>query len=165
MQCIFDYCKPDLSGDFRVVAFYATVVLVALGLSFAAQSKSIRAAAWLIAGAWLASILAFFAWRLPGYYGVELLLKAMLAWRFWRMAQREIFPAALFIVTIAESVFLLLTLAAGVSNYAILFVANRFFEASLLYLIGCALFRIHVRREQARKPAPIVDWRVRFVVY
>ena len=164
MQCIFNYCKPDLSRDLAVVAFYATAVLLALGLSYLAHSKSIRAAAWLIAGAWLASILAFFAWRLPGYYGVELLLKAMLAWRFRQMAQRQIFPATLCILTLAEGAFLALAIAAGVSTYAILFVTNRFFEASLLYLAGCALFRIHIRREQALKEKPIEDWRARFVV-
>ncbi len=164
MQCIFSYCKEDLSGDLLVVAFYATVVLVTVCLSFLARSRSIRTAACLIGGAWAFGLFAFFYVKVPAYYLVAVMLDTMLAYHFWQMAKVEIFPAALYLILLFEIAFVTFALAAGLSTYWTLFVMNRLFEVTLVYLIGCALFRIHIRRRQEKSQSPITGWRLKFVV-
>lgn len=164
MQCIFAYCKPDLSGDLRVVAFYATAVLVTLGLSFLARSRSIRVAAWLVAGAWALSLFSYVYLQIPRHYFIDVALNIGLAWQFRRMARSEIFPAPLYLLTLAQMAFVVGALAIGVSDPVIGFILNRFFEATLLYLAGCSVFRTYVRRRQAGAATRITDWQARFVV-
>ncbi len=164
MQCIFSYCKEDLSGDLFVVAFYATLVLVTLAISCLARSRSIRSAAILIAGAWVFSSFAFFYVKIPAYYLVAVMLDTVLAFHFWRMAKVSIFPAPLCILLMTEIALVTFAQAVGLSTYVTLFVLNRLFELTLLYLIGCSFFRIRLTHLQKKAIEPITDWRVRFVV-
>ena len=48
MGCILNRCTDQVAGDLLVIAYYATFVLVAVGLSYLALSRSIRTAASLI---------------------------------------------------------------------------------------------------------------------
>ena len=52
MGCILNRCTDQIASDLLVVAYYATFVLVAVGLSYLAQSRSIRTAASLIGLGW-----------------------------------------------------------------------------------------------------------------
>jgi hypothetical protein len=164
MQCIFDYCKIDLSGDLFVVAFYATAVLITLGASHLARSRAIRTAAMLIGGAWVFGTFSFFSLKLPAHYFVAVMLDATLALCFWRMAHRQIFPAALCAIHLAEIAFIAVALSAGLSTWWTLFALNRLFELTLLYLIGCSIFRLYLRSRHSKTQAPPTGWRANFVV-
>lgn len=164
MQCIFGYCKEDLSSEIFVVAYYAALVLAAVGLSLLARSRAIRTAALLIAGAWALSLFAFFYVRIPAYFPVVVILDAVLAYRFGRMAKVHFFPAPLCVLQLVEIAFVAVAVTAGLPTYWTLFVMNRLFELTLIYLIGCALFRIHLLRRQRKSKTPITGWRANFVV-
>lgn len=163
MQCIFDYCKADLSGDLLVVGYYATLVLITLVAAFLSRSRVIRTAASLIAGAWVLGTFSFFYVKLPAHYVVALALDATLALCFWRMAQRRILAAALCIIHLAEIAFIAAALSAGLSTWWTLFTLNRLFELTLLYLIGVSLFRLHLRRRHSKSGAPFTGWRANFI--
>ncbi len=163
MQCIFDYCKADLSGDRLVVAFYATLVLFTLGAACLSRSRVICAAAVLIATAWAIGTFSFFYLRLPAHYLIAVALDATLAFCFWRMAQRRILAAALCLIHLAEIAFIAAAMSAGLSTWWTLFTLNRLFELTLLYLIGAALFRLHLRQRYAKLQAPLTGWRANFM--
>ncbi len=163
MQCIFDYCKANLSGDLLVVAYYATLVLITLVAAFLSRSRVIRVAALLITGAWVLGTFSFFYLKLPAHYVVAIALDATLGFCFWRMAQRRILAAALCLIHLAEIAFITAALSAGLSTWWTLFTLNRLFELTLLYLIGASLFRLHLRRRQSRSQAPLTGWRANFM--
>lgn len=163
MQCIFSYCKEDLSGDLLVVAFYAALVLLTLGAAFLSRSRVIRTAARLIAGAWLVGTFSFFYLKLPAHYLVAIALDAMLAFCFWRMAQRRILAAALCLIHLVEIAFITAALSAELSTWWTLFTLNRLFELTLLYLIGASLLRLHLRQRQANSQTPLTGWRANFM--
>ncbi|MGD9800365.1 MAG: hypothetical protein AB7F91_17980 [Parvularculaceae bacterium] len=163
MQCIFDYCKADLSGDLLVVAFYAALVLITLVAAFLSRSRVLRTAALLIASAWVLGTLSFFYLKPPAHYVVAIALDATLAFCFWRMAQRRILAAALCLIHLAEIAFITAALSAGLSTWWTLFTLNRLFELTLLYLIGASLFRLHLRRRYANSQAQLTGWRANFI--
>ncbi|MCB2097720.1 MAG: hypothetical protein KDE05_08820, partial [Parvularculaceae bacterium] len=162
MGCILNYCSSHIPADLLVVAYYGTFVLVAVGLSYLAESKDIRTAASLIGMGWVFGIFSFFYLNTEGYFLVAVMYDTIIAYHFWRMAKVSIFPAPLCILLLFEITFLVFSQSVGLSTYATLFVANRLFEIVLLYLIGCSLFRIHILRLQRKSKEPITDWRVRF---
>ena len=164
MGCILNRCTGQVASDLLIVAYYATFVLVAVGLSYLAQSRSIRTAASLIGIAWAFGLFAFFYLNGPSYFLVAVMLDTVLAYHFWRMAKVSIFPAPLCILLMTEIAFITFAQAAGLTTYVTLFILNRLFELTLLYLISCSLFRLYVRRLQKKSKQPITDWRVRFVV-
>lgn len=164
MDCILNYCSEKMAVDLLVVGYYATAVLTTVGLSFLANSRSIRTAATLIGGAWAFGLFSFFYLNVVGYYLVAVMLDTIIAYHFWRMAKAEIFPAPLVIALLFEISFIIFAQAVGVSSFGTMFVLNRLFELMLLYLIGCSLFRIHIRRLQKKSDQPITGWRAHFVV-
>ena len=163
MQCIFEYCKADLSGDLFVVGFYATLVLITLVAAFLSQSRVIVIAAVLIAGAWVMGTFSFFYLRPPSHYLIAIALDATLAFCFWRMARRRILAAALCIVHLAEFAFIVAAVSSSLSTWWTLFTLNRLFELTLLYLIGVTLFRLHLRRRHAKSGVPFTGWRANFM--
>lgn len=164
MDCILNYCSDKMAVDLLVVAYYATAVLTTVGLSYLAHSRSIRTAASLIGGAWVFGLFTFFYLNLTGYYLVAVMLDTIIAYHFWRMAKVEIFPAPLVMALLFEISFIVFAQAVGLSSFGTMFVLNRLFELMLLYLIGCSLFRIHIRRLQNRSDQKITGWRANFVV-
>lgn len=164
MGCILNYCSSHIPADLLVVAYYAAFVMIAVGLSYLANSKDIRTAASLIGMGWVFGIFSFFYLNVSGYFMVAVMYDTIIAYHFWRMAKVSIFPAPLVLLLLFEITFLVFSQSVGLSTYATLFVANRLFEVILLYLIGCSLFRIHILRLQKKSEKPITDWRVRFVV-
>ena len=164
MGCILNRCTDQIASDLLVVAYYATFVLVAVGLSYLAQSRSIRTAASLIGLGWVFGLFSFFYLNSSGYFLIAVMYDTLLAYHFWRMAKASIFPAPLCMLLMLEIAFIVFAQAVGLSTYATLFVLNRLFELTLLYLIGCSFFRIRIMRLQKKLKEPITDWRVRFVV-
>jgi hypothetical protein len=163
MQCIFEYCKPDLSGDLFVVGFYATLVLITLVAAFLSQSRVIVIAAMLIAGAWVMGTFSFLYFRPPAHYLVAIALDATLAFCFWRMARRRSMAAVLCLIHLVEIGFVVAAVSSSFSTWWTLFTLNRLFELTLLYLIGVSLFRLHLRRRHAKSGAPFTGWRANFM--
>lgn len=163
MGCILNYCSGHVAADLMIVAYYAAFVLTAVGLSYLAQSGAIRTAASLVGLGWVFSIFPFFYLNIEGYFLIAVMYDTIIAFQFWRMAKVSIFPAPLCLLLLFEITFLIFSQSVGFSTYATLFILNRLFELTLLYLIGCSLFRLHVRRLQKNSKEPITDWRVRFV--
>ena len=91
-------------------------------------------------------LFAFFYLNGPSYFLVAVMLDTILAYHFWRMAKVELFPAPLCIILLFEITFIVFATSVGLANHATLFVLNRIFELILLYLIGCSLFRIAIRK-------------------
>lgn len=164
MGCILNRCTDHVESDLLVIAYYATFVLLAVGLSYLANSKSIRTAASLIGMGWAFGLFAFFYLNVSGYFLVAVMYDTILAYHFWHMAKAQLFAVPLYIVLLFEITFITFTQAMGLSSYATMFILNRLFEVILLYLIGCSLFRLHVLRLQKNSKEPISDWRVRFVI-
>lgn len=163
MECIFDYCEADLSGDLLVVAYYATLVLITLVAAFLSRSRVIRTAAVLIAGAWVLGAFSFFYLRPPSHYVVAIALDATLAFCFWRMAQRRSLAAVLCLIHLVDIGFIVAAVSSSLPTWWTLFTLNRLFELTLLYLIGASLFRLHLLRRQAKSGAPFTGWRANFM--
>jgi len=164
MGCVLNRCTDHIASDLLVVAYYATFVLLAVGLSYLANSRSIRTAASLIGIVWALGLFAFFYLNITSYFLVAVMLDTILAYHFWRMAKVELFAAPLYLILLFEITFIAFTQAVGLSSFSTMFALNRLFEATLLYLIGCSLFRIHVLRLQKKSKEPITGWRAKFVV-
>lgn len=163
MQCIFEYCKADLSGDLLVVSFYATLVLITLVAAFLSQSRVIVTAAILIAAAWVTGTLSFFYFRPPAHYLVAIALDATLAFCFWRMARRRSLAVVLCLIHLVDIGVIVTAVSSSFPTWWMLFTLNRLFELTLLYLIGASLFRLHLRRLYAKSGAPFTGWRANFM--
>ena len=163
MTCIVNYCSGHAAADYLVIFYYFAAVAIAYGLSFLANSKAIRTAASLIAVAWAFGLFAYLYLAGPGYFLVAVMLDTILVFQFWRMGRVSIFPVPLFYLLMFEMAFIVLSQSVGMTTFATMFVLNRVFEAMLVYLIGCSLFRMYITRLQRKSSEPITDWRVRFV--
>lgn len=163
MGCILNYCSGHVAADLLVIAYYLTGVLAAVGLSYIAGSKLIRTAASLVGICWAFGLFSYLYLNVASYYLIAVMLDTILAYQFWRIGKKSFFAAPLFYLIMFEIAFIVLAQGAGLSTYATLFVLNRIFELTLLYLIGCSLFRLHVLRLQKNSKEPITDWRVCFV--
>ncbi len=163
MDCILNHCHPEIMGDILVVAFYGSAVICMFILAALSKSASIRKSATMISLAWLLLIGSFFYFRRAEYFMMVLFVDSLLAYRFWRMARFEIYPAVLCITMLSEIAFTLIALLFSLHFYWIAFVLNRFFELTLLYIIGCAIFRIRVLKREKRMQKPATGWQARFV--
>ncbi len=151
MHCILNHCHAQLANDILVVGFYATAVLTMIACALLSQSNTIWNCALLIGGSWLISLFAFFYLDGPAaLFAVTLIIDICLAWRFWRMAQRDVFPAGLCLILIGEITFVLAAKAVALDAYWTTFGLNRIFEITLLYVIGSSLLRQHLLRVEER---------------
>ncbi len=163
MDCVLNHCHPEILGDIVVVAIYGALVACMFTLAAISKSASIRTSAIMVSLAWLLLIGCYFYLARPEYFMMVLFVDGLLAYRFWRMARIEIYPSVLCVIMLAEIAFTITALSLSWHFYWIAFVMNRFFELTLLYIIGCAIFRIRVlwREEKTKKPAS--GWQARFV--
>lgn len=106
-----------------------------------------------IAGGWLASITFYFLLAPFGLTWGYTLISFLQAALFRRIASKAITPWPLFMVAIAAIMVNLLATISSLNFWWSAFALNRLFDLMLLYLAGCALFRI-VRTRQKRKGAP-----------
>lgn len=118
-------------------------------LAYAARLQVIFTAAQLLTAGWIYSV---FAWRFLD--GAELrfafaLQDATLAYIFFQMSRGRWFPVALFIIHVVMLIHHLAVVIFDVPVSMIGLFLNRLFELALVYVGGCALYRIRVRRMDA----------------
>ena len=142
VDCILNYCRDQIASDIAIMGFYATAVGAMIVFAILSQSRTIQTAALMIAGVWLISIICFLIVAGQHYYVLSLAFDAVLAFEFWRMAQKEIFPLILCLLMIGEIAFLVGAAAISLDAFWTMFILNRIFEATLAYIIGCSIFRI-----------------------
>ena len=163
MECILNYCSGHVGADLMVIAYYLTAVLIAVGLSYVGRSKLVRSVASLVGICWAFGLFAFLYMNTASYFLVAVMLDTILAYQFWRIGRNSFFTVPLFYLMMVEIAFIVFSQGVGLPTYWTLFVLNRIFELTLLYLIGCAIFCIRLRQAQRKSEEPITDWRVRFI--
>ncbi|MEM8771349.1 MAG: hypothetical protein AAGD92_06850 [Pseudomonadota bacterium] len=151
MECILDYCPEHTAQDVAVISFYGTATGLMIIFAFLSQSKTIRNAALMIAGVWLFTVLYFFQFNGPNLYLFSIILDGLLAYLFLRMSKAEIFPAVLCCLMIADILIATGKLAFWISDYWTIFIFNRTFELSLLYITGAAIYRIRKLKPPERE--------------
>ncbi|MEQ1931996.1 MAG: hypothetical protein ABL957_15900 [Parvularculaceae bacterium] len=153
MDCILNHCHALMANDILVVGFYGTAVLTMIACAFLSKSNTIRKCALLIGGSWLITIFGYFYLDRPAaFIAATLFVDSFLAWRFWRMAQRDVFPAGLCLILTGEIAFVLAAKAVALDAYWTAFWLNRIFEITLLYIIGGSLLRLRLLRAGVRAP-------------
>ncbi|MDZ7627684.1 MAG: hypothetical protein U5J99_04645 [Parvularculaceae bacterium] len=142
------------AGDWIILVSYAAAVFVAAALAHIAKSSSLRTASIVIAMAWAGGVLwYFFIAPLGLTWGYSLINLSQAAF-FWRQSRGRVFPLPLFVLSGLSVVLYLLTTLSGISYWWVAFASNRLFDLMLLYIAGCALFRI-VRMQHKKKGAPM----------
>lgn len=149
--------------DVAVIVFYAMAVGAMIIFAWLSQSKTVQTAALMITGAWLISLIYFLYFGGSQYYVLTLLLDFVLAFQFWRMARKEIFPVALCFLMIGEVLFLFSAAAISLSSFWIVFGLNRIFELTLAYVIGCSIYRIRKLETPPGNAARGDDLRLKFI--
>lgn len=124
-----------------------------LALSGCAQSRLIMSSALALAGGWICTII---WWRFMsatdmswGFSVVDVFLAAY----FFKLSRTHRFPRPLFAVHVASVLYLLASTLTGFEFFWVALVVNRFFEAAILYVMGCAAYRIAGRRRREKKGA------------
>ena len=142
MNCIWNHCHEQITMDIAVIVYYALAVILAIVFALLSRSKTIQSVTLMIAGVWLFSLLFFLTIGGPRYFLFSALLDSALAYQFWRMSKREIFPAVLccFLITDVASIFIAPIFS--VPEFWTLFTLNRIFEFMLIYIIGASIYRI-----------------------
>lgn len=83
------------------------------------------------------------------------LIDAILAVWFWRLRRRSpLFAATLFLFCEFQVGLYLYTTLVATPYYWVAFITNRVFEISLLFVIGCSIYRIRALRRR-RRDAPV----------
>lgn len=150
MDCIVFFCDAQSATDILITGFYGTAVLVMIASAVRSRSKTIQDCAFLIGGSWLITIVAYFNLNQSATFSaVTLSADIFLAWRFWRMAQRSVFPAGLSVILLGEIAFVVAAKAVALDTYWTAFWLNRIFEITLLYIIGGSLLRLRLLRGEA----------------
>jgi hypothetical protein len=103
-----------------------------------------------LAFGWLAGIAWFFVVAGSGQTWGQALIDAALVAYFLSAARRRLFPVPLFLIYEFEIAYYLYATLADTSYYWIAFTANRLFELSLIYIIGCSIYRIRALRRRGR---------------
>jgi hypothetical protein len=149
MNCILNHCHAQISNDSLVIGAYGAAVLTMLILASFARSKSIRTAAFLIAGSWVMSSFAFFYFDARfAIILTAILIDLPLAWKFRQMTNSRVFPSALCLLMLGEVLFVLAAAAVALDTYWLVFGLNRIFEITILYVIGCSLLRLRLLRAE-----------------
>ena len=151
MECILNHCHDGIGGDYLVIGFYVTAVSFLFIMAFLSRSNSIQTAATLIAGSWIFSAAYFFYIGGAGYYLLVILINLLLAFRFLKMSQVQLFPVVLCAIFFMEAGFLTIARTVSFEPYWTIFILNRVFELSLLYIIGCSIHRIRKFRPATEK--------------
>ena len=117
-----------------------------LALASAARSASIASAAITLAIGWVATIV---WWRTMSSTGMTWgysIIDIFTAAYFFHLSKRRHFPRPLFALHFSAILFQAAASVMGFDYYWVTVAINRYFELSLLYVSGCALFRIVGRR-------------------
>ena len=162
MDCILNHCHDGADGDWILIVYYAVAVSCMLVSALFSKSKMIRSAALLITAAWAFSLFAMLYIGGAAYLYVAVMINCVLAWRFFRLAQRDLFPIVLLLIVICENLFLGFAIATSFDWWWTIFTLNRLFELMLLYIIGSSLFRMRVLKSVDENRKPPRGWRAQF---
>lgn len=122
-----------------------------LGLSLAAQSRLLAGAGWAIALSWASSIAWYFTGARHGLVWTYAIVDGALAVFFWSQSRGRWFPVPLFYIHAALVVYYVYVAALGVKSWFwIAAFVNRLFDLELIYVGGCALYRILALRRTRR---------------
>ena len=162
MNSILNHCHDGAGADWIIIAFYAIAVACMLTSAVVSRSSMIRTAALLITAAWAYSLFAYLYIGKASYFVLAFVIDAMLAYRFRIMAQRDLFPVALFYICLVEMAFICFAFAVVMDNFWIVFWLNRIFDLTLLYIIGSSLLRSRYLRRAGDKKNRLGGWRAQF---
>lgn len=119
-------------------------------LCAAARAQSLSFAVQILLIGWLGSVAWYFLVAPTGMtwgYAVFALFQAS---AFWKQSQKILLARPLFVFKcVALGLHLTLTLA-HIGYWWNAFLLNRLFELSLLYLAGCAIYRLRTRRDKEK---------------
>ena len=165
VDCILNHCHDGIIGDYLVIGFYGIAVLFMFTLAFLSKSNSIQFAAALIAGSWVFSAGYFFYVGGKGYYLLVIVLNLLLAIRFLKMSQVQLFPVVLCAIFFTSAGFLVIARTVSFDAYWTIFILNRVFELSLFYVIGCSIHRIRKLRPMIEKQPSSPRTNVPFIAH
>ena len=151
MECILNHCTEHIAQNVAVISFYGTATGLMIVFAFLSQSKTIHKAALMIAGVWLLTVFYYLHFDGPSFYIFSITLDGVLAYLFWRMSKAEIFPAILCCLMIIDIAITTAKLAFWISDYWTIFILNRTFELSLIYIAGAAIYRIRKLKPPERE--------------
>lgn len=163
MDCILNHCHDGADGDWILIIYYALAVTSMVVFALLSQSKTIQTAALMISGVWLFSILSFLAVGGAKYFALVVLLDGALAYQFWRMSRTEFFPAPLCCFMIADILFILIASVFSMTEFWKIFILNRIFELTLIYIIGSSIYRIRKLRPPEHEDAVMDNGSFRFL--
>jgi hypothetical protein len=119
----------------------------------AARSKAIDQAATALAVSWIFSVLWWLTMSPTGMTWGFSVIDIFLAAYFFQLSKTRRFPRPLFALHVSAILFQAASALLSFENFWVWLVANRYFEASLIYVSGCALYRVHVRRAGRKRRA------------
>ena len=163
MDCILNHCHEGADGDWILIVYYTLAVASMIIFALLSQSNTIQRAALMIAGVWLFSILYYLAVGGAKYFALVVLLDGALAFQFWRMSRTEFFPAPLCCLMISDILFILIASVFSMAEFWKIFVLNRIFELTLIYMIGSSIYRIRKLRPPEQEDALMDDGSFRFL--
>jgi hypothetical protein len=146
-------------GAWIVVLAYGVAVFAVTLLACLSRSRQILTAAAAVACGWLFSSLWYFAAANSGEIWGAAGVDCVLAIFFWRQSRGRWFPVPLFFIHAGFLLYYAYTalLTLDVWFWIAAFV-NRLFDLVLLYIGGCAIYRIRALRKRSR---PAVAVRIR----
>lgn len=163
MECILNHCHDSIAADVAVTIFYSLAVGIMIVFALLSQSRAIQTAALLLASVWLISLLYYLIIGGARHYALIFMLDGALAYQFWRMAQREMFPVFLFYLMLADMAFILFAFAISLEHFWFMFMLNRNFDATLLYIIGSSIYRIRKLSPPVSDGAKSENGRLKFI--
>lgn len=116
----------------------------------AAHSKSINQAAYPLAFGWVCTVLWWRSMSATGMTWGYSVIDIFLAAYFFQLSKTRRFPRPLFALHVSGILFQAAGAFMSFDHFWVSLVLNRYFEASLIYVSGCALFRIHTRRKDRK---------------
>jgi hypothetical protein len=99
---------------------------------------------------WLANAVFYFGLASQGLTWGYTIVNFVQAALFWRMSTRRLFPRPLFVLSVVAVGLNFLATLTSVNFWWSAFVLNRLFDLMLLYIAGCALFRIFRLRQKKK---------------
>lgn len=122
-----------------------------LGLSLAARSRMLAGTGCAVALSWVFSIGWYFTGAHYGFVWTYAVVDGALAVFFWSQSRGRWFPVPLFFLHAALVLYYVYVAALGVKSWFwIAAFVNRLFDLELLYVGGCALYRIRLLKRRRR---------------
>jgi hypothetical protein len=116
----------------------------------AARSRSIRQAAYPLAIGWVCTILWWLTMSRTGMTWGYSVIDVFLAAYLFQLSKTRRFPRPLFALHVSAILFQAAGALMSLEHFWVSLAINRYFEVSLLYVSGCAIYRIYLHRKNRR---------------